>query len=65
MAVLAGIAASDAICGIRLGCLHRGEDHHGAEERCVQTGPCRALRPARRLDHKGRAGCPDSLMANT
>ncbi len=32
LAVLAGIAASDAICGIRLGYLHRGEDHHGAED---------------------------------
>lgn len=32
VAVLAGIAASDAICGIRLGRIHRGEDHHGAEE---------------------------------
>lgn len=32
MAVLAGIAASDAICGVRLGCLHRGEDHHGAAD---------------------------------
>ena len=32
LAVLAGIAASDAICGIRLGYLHRGEDHRGAED---------------------------------
>lgn len=29
-AVLAGIAASDAICGFRLGQRHRGEDHQGA-----------------------------------
>jgi len=29
-AVLAGIAASDAICCARLGCCHRGEDHRGA-----------------------------------
>jgi len=39
MAVLAGIAASDAICGIRLGCLHRGEDHHGAEELLRKATP--------------------------
>ena len=32
LAVLAGIAASDAICGIRLGRLHRGEDHRGAAD---------------------------------
>jgi len=31
-AVLAGIAASDAICCVRLGCRHRGEDHRGATE---------------------------------
>lgn len=30
VAVLAGIAASDAICGLRLGRLHRGDDHRGA-----------------------------------
>ena len=30
LAILAGIAASDTICGIRLGCVHRGEDHRGA-----------------------------------
>ncbi|HVB41960.1 MAG TPA: hypothetical protein VNF47_04550 [Streptosporangiaceae bacterium] len=32
VAILAGIAASDTICGIRLGRMHRGDDHHGAEE---------------------------------
>ena len=32
LAVLAGIAASDAICGIRLGRIHRGEDHPGAQD---------------------------------
>jgi hypothetical protein len=32
LAVLAGIAASDAICCIRLGCRHRGDDHRGAAE---------------------------------
>ncbi|MGH3275279.1 MAG: hypothetical protein ACRDNZ_13280 [Streptosporangiaceae bacterium] len=30
VAILAGIAASDAICGMRLGHLHRGDDHRGA-----------------------------------
>lgn len=32
LAVLAGIAASDAICCIRLGCRHHGDDHRGAAE---------------------------------
>lgn len=32
LAVLAGIAASDAICGIRLGRLHRSEDHRRAAD---------------------------------
>jgi hypothetical protein len=32
LAVLAGVAACDAICGMRLGYLHRGEDHRGAED---------------------------------
>jgi hypothetical protein len=32
VAVLAGVAAADAICGLRLGCLHRGDDHRGAAE---------------------------------
>jgi hypothetical protein len=32
LAVLAGIAASDAICCIRLGCRHRGDDHRGGAE---------------------------------
>lgn len=31
-AVLAGIAASDAICCIRLGKRHRGQDHHAAAD---------------------------------
>ena len=30
LAILAGIAASDAICGMRLGRVHRGDDHRGA-----------------------------------
>jgi hypothetical protein len=32
LAILAGIAASDAICGARLGRIPRGDDHHGAED---------------------------------
>src|ERR1700690_1142442 len=32
LAVLAGIAASDAICCVRLGQRHRGDDHRGAAE---------------------------------
>jgi hypothetical protein len=41
-AILAGIAASDAICGLTLGRLHRGDDHHGAEDllrEAAQDGP--------------------------
>lgn len=38
-AVLAAIAASDAICCLRLGRRHRGPDHHGA------TAMLRSLRP--------------------
>jgi hypothetical protein len=32
LAVLAGIAASDAICCVRLGRYHRGDDHRRATE---------------------------------
>ena len=32
LAILAGIAASDAICGLRLGRIHRGDDHRGAQD---------------------------------
>lgn len=32
LAVLAAIAASDAICGLRLGCYSRGQDHDQAAE---------------------------------
>jgi hypothetical protein len=32
LAVLAGIAASDAICCARLSCRHRGDDHRGAAD---------------------------------
>jgi hypothetical protein len=37
LSVLAGIAASDAICGIRLGRIHRGDDHLGAQDLLKQA----------------------------
>lgn len=39
LAVLAGIAASDAICAARLQQIHRGEDHRGASELLTQSTP--------------------------
>jgi hypothetical protein len=39
LAVLAGIAASDAICCVRLGGRHRGDDHRGAAELLEQATP--------------------------
>jgi hypothetical protein len=39
LAVLSGIAASDAICGARLGRLHRGEDHRAAQEMLRRATP--------------------------
>lgn len=39
LAVLAGIAASDAICARRLGQIHRGEDHRAAGELLRQATP--------------------------
>lgn len=39
LAVLAGIAGSDAICGIRLGRIHRGDDHRGAQDLLQQATP--------------------------
>jgi hypothetical protein len=38
-AVLAGIGASDAICCVRLGRRHRGEDHRGAASLLEQATP--------------------------
>lgn len=39
-AVLAGIAAADALCCVRLGVRHRGQDHHGAVDllRTIRPG---------------------------
>lgn len=39
LAVLAGIAASDAICARRLGQIHRGEDHGAAGDLLKQATP--------------------------
>ncbi len=39
LAVLAGIAASDAISAIRLGQIHRGDDHRAAAELLRQATP--------------------------
>ena len=50
-AILAGIAAADAICGLRLGRLHRGDDHRGAIDllrAIVLRRPGACARPDRR-----------------
>jgi len=39
LAVLAGIAASDCICGIRLGQIHRGQSHQGAADLLATAVP--------------------------
>lgn len=39
LAVLAGIAASDAICAYRLGQVHRGDDHRAAADLLQQATP--------------------------
>lgn len=39
LAILAGIAASDALCGLRLGYVHRGEDHRAAADLLQQATP--------------------------
>jgi hypothetical protein len=60
LAVLAGIAAADSICGVRLGCLPRGEDHHGAEEllrKATPDGPKLATVLRRLLSLKDAAHC--------
>jgi hypothetical protein len=58
LAVLAGIAASDAICCVRLGLMHRGPDHRGAIEIlgcAVPDGKALASCLARLLDVKDAA----------
>jgi hypothetical protein len=39
LAVLAGIAASDAICAARVQLIHRGDDHRGAAQLLAQATP--------------------------
>jgi hypothetical protein len=56
LAVLAGIAASDGICGFRLGRIHRGEKHADAADvlaSAVPDGRKLAATLTRLLDVKG------------
>ena len=58
LAVLTGLGASDAICCVRLGRRHRGDDHRGATEFLRQATPDGAKMAAtltRLLDVKDRA----------
>jgi hypothetical protein len=58
LAVLAGIAASDAICAIRLQSVHRGQDHRGAAdllEGATPDGKKLAITLLRLLDVKDAA----------
>jgi hypothetical protein len=57
-AVLAGIAASDAICGRRLGLIHRGQEHAGAIDllkTAVPDGKELSMKLSRLLDLKNEA----------
>ncbi len=67
LAVLAAIAASDAICGIALGVNARGQDHDQAPEllRTVQPdGPELAKRLAHALEHKAVAHYGTSYLSD-
>jgi hypothetical protein len=58
LAVLAGIAASDSICCVRLRSRHRGDDHRGAADllrRATPDGPELAVTLLRLLDLKDEA----------
>jgi hypothetical protein len=58
LSVLAGIAASDAICCVRLGKRYRGEDHRGAAallEAAIPDGKTLAATLTRLLDVKDAA----------
>ena len=58
LAVLAGIAASDSICCVRLRSRHRGDDHRGAADllrRATPDGPELATTLLRLLDLKDEA----------
>ena len=66
LAVLAGVAASDAICGVRLGQIFRGEDHRGAGEmlsQAVPDGPKLKTQLLRLLDVKDAAHYGVTLVA--
>lgn len=51
LAVLSGIASSDAACCVALGRRSRSQDHHGAEElvQTIQPGGAKATADLRRL----------------
>jgi hypothetical protein len=58
LAVLAGIAAFDAVCGRRLGRIHRGDDHTGAQDllrQATQDGSKLAAQLGRLLSLKDAA----------
>ena len=58
LAVLAGIAASDSVCCVRLRSRHRGDDHRGAADllrRATPDGPELASTLLRLLDLKDEA----------
>jgi hypothetical protein len=58
LAVLAGIAAADALCAARLGRIHRGEDHRAAADLlrgAVPDGRKLAATFARLIDIKDEA----------
>ncbi|MDQ6839076.1 MAG: hypothetical protein M3137_12290 [Actinomycetota bacterium] len=65
LAVLAGVAASDAVCCVRLGRHHRGEDHRGAGallDQATPDGRKLATTLARLLDIKDTAHYGTSLV---
>jgi hypothetical protein len=67
LAILAGIAASDAICCIRLGQYNRGEDHRHATallEGATPDGTELAVRLERLLELKDTAHYGISLVVN-
>lgn len=58
LAVLAGVAAADAMCAVRLGQIHRGQDHRGAAallEQAVPHGRALASTFRRLIDLKDEA----------
>lgn len=67
LAVLAGIAASDAICCVRLGRYHRGDDHRRATElleTATPDGRDLAVRLERLLGLKDTAHYGATLVAH-